>query len=166
MTYFNYKKILIKFLIVFFIFTIDRLTKIYVITLAEKSNLVDIYVSQYLNIYLVWNKGIAFGLFSFDQSLIYNFITFLIMVIIIVIFIMIIRSRDINVYYLLFILGGSLGNLFDRIYYYAVPDFIDFHINNFHWFIFNVADIFISLGVLCLIITEIFFNKNIKNENL
>ena len=166
MTYFNYKKILIKFLIIFFIFTIDRLTKIYVITLAEKSNLVDIYVSQYLNIYLVWNKGIAFGLFSFDQSLIYNFITFLIMVIIIVIFIMIIRSRDINVYYLLFILGGSLGNLFDRIYYYAVPDFIDFHINNFHWFIFNVADIFISLGVLCLIITEIFFNKNIKNENL
>ena len=166
MTYFNYKKILIKFLIVFFIFTIDRLTKIYVISLAEKSNLVDIYVSQYLNIYLVWNKGIAFGLFSFDQSLIYNFITFLIMVIIIVIFIMIIRSRDINVYYLLFILGGSLGNLFDRIYYYAVPDFIDFHINNFHWFIFNVADIFISLGELCLIITEIFFNKNIKNENL
>ena len=77
---------------------------------------------------------------------------------------MIYRSNNFNVYFLLFIIGGSLGNLFDRLYYTAVPDFIDFHINNIHWFIFNVADIFISIGVICLIFVEIFFNKENKNE--
>ena len=54
------------------------------------------------------------------------------------------------------ILGGSLGNIFDRLYYTAVVDFIDLHINNIHWFIFNIADIFITIGVIILIVLEIF----------
>ena len=112
---------------------------------------------------MIWNKGIAFGLLSFDKNLIYNFITILIIVITFVILIIIIRSNDYRVYFFIFIFGGSTGNLFDRIYYSAVPDFIDFHINDFHWFIFNVADIFISIGVICLIFVELFFNKKANN---
>ena len=77
---------------------------------------------------------------------------------------MILRAEDYKKYFLLLILGGSLGNLFDRLYYQAVPDFIDFHINNFHWFVFNVADIFISIGIICLILDEIFFNKQLKKN--
>ena len=78
------------------------------------------------------------------------------------ILVMIINAQDIRAYFLVFIFGGSIGNIFDRIYYTAVPDFIDFHINNFHWFVFNIADIFISFGVICLIIFEIIFNKKVK----
>ena len=154
----KFNKIIINTLIVLIIFGLDRISKIYILNLAETNNLVDIYISPFLNLYLVWNKGIAFGLFSFDQKLIYNLITILIVFIIIIIFIMIIKSTH-NRFFLLLILGGSLGNIFDRLYYSAVPDFIDFHINNFHWFIFNVADIFITIGVICLIFVEIFVNK-------
>ena len=53
------------------------------------------------------------------------------------------------------ILAGALGNFFDRVIYRAVPDFIDFHIGNFHWFIFNVSDIFITIGVVLMIILEL-----------
>ena len=77
---------------------------------------------------------------------------------------MIYKSYDFRVYFLLMVLGGSLGNLCDRIYFKAVPDFIDLHYMNFHWFIFNVADIFISVGIICLIFAEIFVNNTIKNE--
>ena len=98
----------------------------------------------------------------FEQNSVYNFITILIIVINLVILIMIIKSNDIKAYFLMLILGGSSGNLFDRMYYSAVPDFIDFHINDFHWFIFNVADVFISVGVICLIIVEFIFNKTSK----
>ena len=151
-------------MIVATIFILDRLSKLYILKLVENNNSVDIYVNSFLNLYLVWNKGIAFGLLSFNESYIYNLITILIALVTFVIFIMIYRSNNFNVYFLLFIIGGSLGNLFDRLYYTAVPDFIDFHINNIHWFIFNVADIFISIGVICLIFVEIFFNKENKNE--
>ena len=151
-------------MIVATIFILDRLSKLYILKLVEDNNSVDIYVNSFLNLYLVWNKGIAFGLLSFNESYIYNLITILIALVTFVIFIMIYRSNNFNVYFLLFIIGGSLGNLFDRLYYTAVPDFIDFHINNIHWFIFNVADIFISIGVICLIFVEIFFNKENKNE--
>jgi signal peptidase II len=151
-------------MIVATIFILDRLSKLYILKLVENNNSVDIYVNSFLNLYLVWNKGIAFGLFSFNESYFYNLITILIALVTLVIFIMIYRSNNFNVYFLLFIIGGSLGNLFDRLYYTAVPDFIDFHINNIHWFIFNVADIFISIGVICLIFVEIFFNKENKNE--
>ena len=160
----NYKKYLIYFMIVATIFILDRLSKLYILKLVENNNSVDIYVNSFLNLYLVWNKGIAFGLLSFNESYFYNLITILIALVTFVIFIMIYRSNNFNVYFLLFIIGGSLGNLFDRLYYTAVPDFIDFHINNIHWFIFNVADIFISIGVICLIFVEIFFNKENKNE--
>ena len=146
-------------LIIFFLFAIDRLSKIFILNILEKNDSVDIYVSSFLNLYLVWNKGIAFGLFSFNEIFIYNIITLLIALIIIIIFVMIVNSKDIRKYFFILIAGGALGNFFDRLYYSAVPDFIDFHINNFHWFIFNVADIFISIGIICLIIAEIFDKK-------
>ena len=158
----NFKKFFLYSVIVILIFILDRFSKVYILNLAETNNLVDIYVAPFLNLYLIWNKGIAFGLFSFEQNSVYNFITILIIIINLVILIMIIKSNDIKVYFLMFILGGSSGNLFDRIYYSAVPDFIDFHINDFHWFIFNVADVFISAGVICLIIAEFIFNKTSK----
>ena len=160
----NYKKILLNLLALIFIFALDRISKLYIIKLAEINNSVDIYLSSYLNLNLIWNKGIAFGMLSFEESVIYNFITILIIIVNFIILIMIVRSNDIKCYFWIFILGGSMGNLFDRLYYYAVPDFIDFHINRFHWFIFNVADIFISLGVICLIFVELFLNKKTKNE--
>ena len=160
----NFKKFFLYSAIVILIFLLDRISKFYIINLAEINNLVDIYLTPFLNLHLIWNKGIAFGLLSFSQSSIYNFITILILVITFVILIIIIRSNDYRVYFFIFIFSGSLGNLFDRIYYSAVPDFIDFHLSDFHWFIFNVADIFISLCVLCLIFVEIFFNKKPNNE--
>jgi len=160
----NFKKFFLYLLIVIIIFILDRSSKVYILHLAETTNLVDVYVTPFLNLYLIWNKGIAFGLFSFEQNSIYNFITILIIIINLIILIMIIKLNDIRAYFLMFVLGGSLGNLFDRIYYSAVPDFIDFHINDFHWFIFNLADVFISVGVICLIIVEFIFNKSSKND--
>ena len=155
----NFKKILLNFAIISSIFLIDRLTKIYILKIAEVKNAVDIYVNTYLNFYLIWNKGIAFGLFSFDESFIYNLITSIILTITIVILVMIIKSTGFKKYSLLLVFGGSSGNLFDRIYYSAVPDFIDIHINDFHWFVFNGADIFITIGIICLIFDEIFINN-------
>jgi len=160
----NFKKIIINCLIIVVIFAIDRISKIYILKIVEVENSVDIYLASFLNLNLIWNKGIAFGLFSYDQSFIYNFITILIVIISVVILFIIIKAKDYRGYFFILILGGSLGNLYDRLYYFAVPDFIDFHINNFHWFIFNVADIFISLGVICLIFVELFLNKRVKNE--
>jgi len=159
----NLKEIILNCIIVITIFLADRLSKIYILKIAELENKVDIYLSNYLNFYLIWNKGIAFGFFSFNESLIYNIITSIIVLITLVIIVMAIKSKGFKKYSLLLVFGGSLGNLFDRIYYAAVPDFIDFHINNFHWFVFNVADIFITLGIMCLIIEEILI-KDKKNE--
>ena len=158
----NLKKILLNLIIVLIIFLIDRFSKMYILKIAEIKDTVDIYVNSYLNFYLIWNKGIAFGLFSFDEKFIYSIITAIIVTITLVILIMIIKSEGFKKYSLLFVFGGSLGNIFDRIYYSAVPDFIDLHINDFHWFVFNVADILITFGIICLIINEIFINK--KNE--
>ena len=155
---------MLNFTIILFIFLIDRISKIYILRIAELEGVVDAYLTTYLNIYLIWIKGIAFGLFSFNESLIYNIITIIISVISIIVLIMIIKSIGIKKYALLFIFGGAIGNLFDRIYYSAVPDFIDFHINDFHWFVFNVADIFITTGIMCLIFAEILI-KDKRNEN-
>ena len=155
----NFKKILINVTVVLTIFLIDRFSKIYILKIAELEKTVDIYISQYLNFYLIWNKGIAFGLFSFNESFMYNLITILIVVITFIILLMIFQNEGFKKYSLLSILGGSLGNLFDRIYYASVPDFIDFHINDFHWFVFNFADVFITLGVICLIFDEMFLNS-------
>ena len=144
------------------IFLLDRVSKIYVIYLNDKFLGSEIFSSKFLNISLIWNEGIAFGLFSFKNQDIYNILTILILIIILFIFFMIIKSKSFEKYALSMILGGALGNVFDRIIYKRVPDFIDFHINDFHWFIFNVADIFISAGVVCLIFVELFFNKEEK----
>jgi signal peptidase II len=155
----NLKEIILNFVIVFAILLADRLSKIYILKKAELENIVDIYLNSFLNFYLIWNKGIAFGLFSFNESFIYNVITLIISAIIIIILVMIIKNTGFKKYSLLLVFGGSLGNLFDRIYYSAVPDFIDFHVNDFHWFVFNVADIFITIGVICLISDEVFNNS-------
>jgi len=159
----NLKNIVINITIVLTIFLLDRFTKNYILDLVELDTSLNIYLNEYLNLYLIWNKGIAFGLFSFDQSSIYNTITIIILIITIIILAMIWKADGLKKYSLIFVFGGSLGNIFDRVYYSAVPDFIDLHINNFHWFIFNVADIFISLGVILLIITELTFDK--KNND-
>ena len=151
------KIFLLNLFIVTSIFFIDRVSKIYVINLYEDINNQQIFLSSFLNIYLIWNEGIAFGLLSFDSKNIYDFITFLIISINLVIIYILFILKDIRRYFFSIILGGSLGNLFDRLVYNAVPDFIDLHVGEFHWFIFNGADIFITIGVICLILDEFFF---------
>ena len=146
------------------IFLIDRLTKLYILKIAEIENSVDIYLTSYLNLYLIWNKGIAFGLLSINESMIYNTITLIIGIIIVIILFMLWRNDNIQRYFLILIAGGALGNFYDRIIYTAVPDFIDLHFKGFHWFVFNVADIFITVGVFCLILVELFYNNKITNE--
>ena len=159
------KKTILYLLIVIIIFFLDRISKLYILNIAEKDGFVDIYVNNFLNIILVWNSGIGFGLLSFEKAFIYNLITSLIIFINIIIVYLAINSNNSKSYFFVMILGGSLGNLFDRIYYSAVPDFIDLNYNNFHWFVFNVADIFITIGILCLIFVELFFNKReLDNE--
>jgi signal peptidase II len=158
------KNFYINLFIIFFIFIIDRISKIYVINLDNKFLSSELYSSKFLNINLIWNEGIAFGLFSFTQNNLYNLLTLIISIIIIVILKMILDSQGIKKYGLMMIFGGALGNLFDRIFYKAVPDFIDFHIEEFHWFVFNVADIFITIGVIIMILFEIIFNNQKNNE--
>ena len=160
----NFKEILLNGIIFLTIFFIDRISKIYIMNIAELNNKVDIYISPYLNFYLIWNKGIAFGLLSFDGSFIYNLISTIIAIISLVVLILIIKSEGLKRYSLIFVLGGAVANLFDRIYYSAVPDFIDFHIGDYHWFVFNAADIFITFGVICLILLEIMNKNKVKNE--
>ena len=156
----NLKTFSLNLIILTTIFLIDRITKIYVIKLTE----IDIYITSYLNLFLIWNKGIAFGLLSINESLIYNIITVIIGFIIIVILFMILKKNNIQRYFLISIAGGALGNFYDRVVYTAVPDFIDLHFEGLHWFVFNVADIFITIGVFCLILVELFYNNKDINE--
>jgi signal peptidase II len=158
------KNFYIYLFFVFLIFISDRLSKIYIINESLKNLDNFILKSTYLNIRLIWNEGIAFGLFSFDDKFLYHFLSLLILVIILVIIYMIIKSNGLKKFSFLLILGGALGNFYDRIAYGAVPDFIDFHVNGFHWFIFNIADIFISIGVFALIVLEIFDKKNYEKN--
>ena len=162
----NIKKFIFYFLIISIVFVLDRVSKIYVINYFENTLDTEIYLSNFLNIILVWNEGIGFGLLSFQDGGIYNFITLIIILINLIIIYFIYKYKDIRSFLLTLVLGGSLGNLFDRIAFSAVPDFIDFNYNNFHWFIFNIADIFITIGVICLIFVELILNnKKLKNEN-
>ena len=154
------KSFFLYFLVFIIIFLIDRVSKIYIINLATTSGVVDIQINNYLNIFLIWNTGIGFGLFSSGNSIFYNIITFLILMINLIIIYLIYTSDDLKRLIFVVILGGSSGNLFDRAYYSAVPDFIDLNYNGYHWFIFNFADIFISIGIFCLIFMEIFNYKN------
>ena len=158
------KNFYISFLLVALIYFLDRLTKIYVIQL-DKNNLgSDIFNSTYLNFVLIWNNGIAFGLFSFNEAYLYNILSLIISMIIIILVVISIKNEGFKRYSLLMIVGGALGNLHDRIFFNAVPDFIDFHVGNFHWFIFNVADIFITLGVFLLIMLEFKDNKILNKK--
>ena len=152
-----------KLLIVSLIFIIDRITKIYISNIFINSQIQEITITNFLSINLIWNQGIAFGLLNFNNDVIYNFITIIIFFISIIILILALKNQNYTSYFFTIILGGALGNLYDRINLSAVPDFIDIHIGNYHWFIFNVADIFISIGVICLIFDELFLNKK-KNE--
>ena len=147
--------------LIFLIFLLDRVSKIYVIYLDKKLFGSEIFSSKFLNIYLMWNEGIAFGLLSFDDTKLYNTLTILILIIILVIIFMISKSEGLKKYSLLMILGGALGNFFDRMIFKAVPDFIDFHVGNFHWFIFNVSDIFITIGVILMIVIEITYKPKL-----
>ena len=151
--------IFLKISIIFLIFILDRISKTYVINLFNETQFESIYLLNFLNIYFIWNEGIAFGLLNFNNDLIYNSITLLIILISLTILYLAFKNRNYTGFFFAMILGGSLGNLFDRIKFSAVPDFIDIHIGNYHWFIFNVADIFISLGTFCLIFVELFYNK-------
>ena len=157
------KTFFLNFIILITIFLIDRISKLYILKLAEVENSVDIYITPYLNLFLIWNKGIAFGLLSMNESMIYNTITLIICLIVMVILFTMWKNNNIQQYFLALVAGGALGNLYDRIVYTAVPDFIDLHFQGFHWFVFNVADIFITVGVFCLILVELFYNnKNYK----
>ena len=155
------KEFAINFSVILSIFCIDRLTKVYVIFLNEKNMSSEIFVSKYLNINLIYNDGIAFGLLSFDDKLYYDLLTSIICLITLIILWMIYKTKGTEKFAFMMVFGGSLGNIFDRLYYSSVPDFIDIHFRGFHWFIFNVADIFITLGVLILIIVELFSKKKI-----
>ena len=147
---------IISLILIVAIFLVDRLIKIYILNLSEGGVEVDFYIFSFLNIYLVWNSGIGFGLFSVEPNLFYHFITFLIILINFILIYLLIKSSTKKSFLFALILGGSLGNMYDRLYYFAVPDFIDFHLGDFHWFIFNVADIFITIGIIGLIIFELF----------
>ena len=154
------KKHLVDLSIIIFIFLIDRVSKLLIINSPETYEQYGISITSFLNFNLIWNEGIAFGLFSFDEKLYYNFLTIFICLITVVIFWLMFRSNGFEKLSYIMIIGGSFGNIFDRIFYSAVPDFIDIHINNFHWFIFNVADIFITIGIIFLIGFEILGKKN------
>ena len=159
------KKILLSLLIIFICFLLDRLTKIYTIKFLIENKIDNYYINEFFNLTLTWNRGIAFGLFQ-SEDLFYHLISFLIFLIILLIIFFIIKSKlifEIVLYSM--ITGGALGNFFDRIYYRAVPDFIDLHYQNFHWFTFNVSDICISIAIILLLIFDIFgVNKKILEK--
>ena len=155
----------ITFFTIIFIFCLDRFTKEYVIYLSNQNLNSEIYISEYLNIFLIWNDGIAFGLFSDNNQIFYNIISIIILLIIIILFYLMIKTESYKKYVYMIIIGGALGNLFDRIVYNSVPDFIDLHYQGFHWFVFNGADIFITIGVICLIYDEVFLEKNRNGNN-
>ena len=153
------KKNLLSFFIVTLIFTLDRLSKYTILKLSEPLGELNIAVTSFLNFNLLWNDGIAFGLLSFQQSSYYNIVTLVIIIVTLIVIWFAYKSKGLEKISFLLIIGGSFGNIFDRFYYSSVIDFIDISYKNFHWFIFNVADMFITLGILILIFLE-FRKKN------
>tara|TARA_Y100000590_G_scaffold469483_1_gene657298 strand:+ start:1032 stop:1514 length:483 start_codon:yes stop_codon:yes gene_type:complete len=159
------KKFFSVTIIILFVFVFDRITKDHLINLQASGIDIDFYINSFLNFYLVWNTGIGFGLVSLEANIYYHLLTLIIVAVNVAILFFLAKSRGIYTYLFAFIIGGSLGNLYDRIKFYAVPDFIDIHIGNFHWFIFNVADIFITVGIIGLIFVEIFKKeKTVTND--
>ncbi len=153
------KNFLNSLIFLIIIFLLDRISKEYIIFLDEKNFNSEIFSSSFLNIVLVWNDGIAFGLLSFSDKTFYNLITIFISIIIIILLYLISKTEKLKKYSYIIVSGGALGNLFDRIVYKSVPDFIDLHYDGFHWFVFNIADIFITFGIICLIYDEVFLEK-------
>lgn len=149
---------LISILLTLLVFSLDRVTKIKILNFSSENS--KIFLNDYINLDLAWNTGIGFGLFSSYSGLIYNSISLIIGIILVFIVFLICKSNYINKIILSLILGGAIGNFYDRIVYYAVPDFIDIHYNNFHWFTFNVADIFITIGVVILLFRDLVIKKN------
>ena len=157
--------IFLKLSIILIIFTLDRVSKTYIINLFNETQFNEIYLLKFININFIWNEGIAFGLLNFGNQLIYNLISGLIAIISLIILFLVFKNKNYSGYFFAMVFGGSIGNLYDRIKFSAVPDFIDLHYNNFHWFIFNIADIFITLGILCLIYDEVFLEKKRNEKN-
>ena len=153
-----------KIIIILAIFFFDRITKIYLIGSQAEGTNIDFYIYPFLNFYLVWNTGVGFGLISIETNIYYHIVTLIIAMINIGLIFFLAKSKGVYAYLIALIIGGSLGNLFDRIYYYAVPDFIDLHLGNYHWFIFNVADIFITVGIIGLIFFELKKEKKITKD--
>ena len=153
-----------KIIIILIIFFFDRLTKLYLINLQASGTDIDFYIFPFLNFYLIWNTGIGFGLASMETNIYYHILTTIIVFVNLGLIYFLLKSKGIYVYLLATIIGGSLGNLFDRIYYYAVTDFIDLHLGNYHWFIFNVADIFITVGIIGLILIELLRKEKISKN--
>ena len=149
-----------KILIILVIFGLDRVTKMYLINLQATGTEIDFYIFPFLNFYLVWNTGIGFGLASLESNVFYHSLTAIIAIINLILVVILFKSKGVYAFLIAIVIGGSLGNLLDRMYYYAVPDFIDLHIGQFHWFTFNVADIFISIGIVLMLFNEIIFKKN------
>ena len=157
----KFKKHIFSIILITSIFLLDRISKILILNL-EKIYGTDSYsLTSFINFELIWNDGIAFGLLSLDNEFYYNLVTLFIIIVTLVVFFIMTKSIGSEKYGFMMVFGGSLGNIFDRLYYSSVPDFIDIHFNNFHWFIFNVADIFITLGLFLLIYLEIFCKKKI-----
>jgi len=153
-----------KIIIILIIFFFDRLTKLYLINLQASGTDIDFYIFPFLNFYLIWNTGIGFGLASMETNIYYHILTTIIVFVNLGLIYFLLKSKGIYVYLLATIIGGSLGNLFDRIYYYAVPDFIDLHLGDYHWFIFNVADIFITVGIIGLILIELLKKEKVSKN--
>ena len=153
-----------KIIIILVVFIFDRATKLYLINLQATGIDNDFYIFPFLNFYLVWNTGIGFGLVSLESSIYYHVLTAFIGIINILLIYLLFKTKGIYTYLFALVIGGSLGNLFDRIYYYAVPDFIDFDIWNFHWFIFNIADIFITIGIIGLVFAELLKKEKISTN--
>ena len=149
---------LYSFFIIIITFAIDRLSKVYVIKLIQSQD-GEIFIFDFLNLTLNWNTGIAFGLLSSNANLLYHLISALILLIIIYLIYLMAISDNFGKIVISLIIGGAVGNLYDRLTYFAVPDFIDFHIENYHWFTFNIADVFISMGIFGMIIKEFIFKK-------
>ena len=159
MNYTILKKNSLSIFIILLIFLLDRVSKLLMINLASNTTEINIELSTFLNLNLIWNEGIAFGLFSFDKQIYYNSLTIIIILITVILIWLMLKSSGLEKIGFSMIIGGSIGNFSDRIYYSSVPDFIDFNFKGFHWFVFNVADIFITLGIIILIYLEVFKKK-------
>lgn len=153
-----------KVIIILAIFFLDRVAKIYILNLQAEGVDIDFYINPFLNFYLVWNTGIGFGLVSLEANIYYHLLTLIIIIINVGLIYLLTKTKGIYNYLIMAVIGGSLGNLFDRIYYYAVPDFIDVHLGEYHWFVFNIADIFITIGIIGLVLVELLKKEKITND--